>query len=100
MIYKIHAHFHPAHGKFDIHITADDPRTGKRYIAQPIEMTEVEEGEVFVEPTLRIDDKELTILMNELASQNVHPTLSHLRPDQQHLDDLRTILFHKMGITK
>ena len=74
------------------------------FLAQPLEfkiMTESEEERPFVQITVQ----EAQILMDDLWECGVRPSegtgsAGSLKATQNHLADIKQILFHKLGITK
>jgi hypothetical protein len=77
---------------------------GGHYAANKLEMKQCHEHEV-ISSFLTIDKSEAQILMDDLWSAGVRPTegtgsAGSLKATQNHLEDLKKILFHKLGINK
>lgn len=75
---------------------------GKRYIAEPLTLRELEEVQ-YVEPTFNIDQTEAQILMDDLWSAGIRPTegagsAGSLKATQNHLEDMRKIAFKRLSI--
>lgn len=70
--------------------------------AQPVVMTNADEG-TYITPFAVIDKHQAQILMDDLWSAGIRPTegsgsAGSLKAVQNHLADMKKILFHKMGI--
>lgn len=72
-------------------------------VAKPVQYELVEPG-VYAEPCLLLEPADATTLMDELWRAGVRPseigTAGHLAATQAHLQDMRAIAFHKLGINK
>ena len=96
-------------GTFNIYLAIRNRYRNTLAIAQPITMeTQQSPDAAYLvrEPTLQIaiEDKECLIdLMDDLWNMGIRPTNIRYKDDtlqatNRHLDDLRTIAFHKLGI--
>lgn len=78
-------------------------RQGNTY-GQNISMVEIPEGRQ-LDPTIVIDMQDAQLLMDDLWHAGLRPTegsgsAGSLKATERHLEDLKTVLFHNLGIGK
>ena len=85
-----------------IDLYAYQSREGGKYAAHKLEMTQMEKGCV-IPVFVQIEQEESQVLMDDLWEAGIRPTegsgsAGAMKAVQNHLSDLKTILFHKLGI--
>jgi hypothetical protein len=86
-----------------LHMMVDDGKSNS--VAQPCAFTKIKEGELCDQPMLKLDPDQAQLLADELWRIGFRPTQgkqSEGRGDaiDAHLQDMRQIAFHKLGVPK
>ena len=100
--FRARAEMDLSRGAYAIRMAFRDQQPGLM-VAKPVEFERVQAG-AYLPPALVLEPDAAQVLMDELWRAGIRPseigTAGHLSATQAHLQDMRAIAFHKLGINK